>query len=470
MVEYKVSIKIMDTTFSYDSKTEQLKPSFEYDFEFSNHYKPRVSYHFNPKVSNYHYGVKHPMKPFRLMLTDHLVSSYGLHKVMDLYETRKATNEELLQFHSEDYINFLKNVSPDNLNKLPRGSLEKFNIGDDCPIFQNLFEYSTLYTGASLDASRKLINNQADIAINWSGGLHHAKKNNPSGFCYINDIVLSILNLLRYHPRVLYIDIDLHHGDGVQEAFYTTDRVFTVSFHKYNGEFFPGTGNYDERGCSNGKNFAMNVPLKDGIDDESYINLFKSIIEPLINTYNPTVIIQQCGADSLGHDRLGCFNLNIKGHGECVKFVKSFNIPMLVVGGGGYTPRNVSRVWTYETGILNGIILPEKLPEELPFLQNFNDGNDNFSLYPKIDDLYENKNDEKYLNDLKIKCLEQIRYLNGAPSVRMDADLIPNVDLSKLTEDEEAMLKELNQENDDDNKWRLQQIEKDNAKIGEIMQ
>lgn len=447
------------STFKYDQETEDNKPLYE----FGAGYAPRVSYHFNPKVSNYHYGVKHPMKPFRLMLTDHLVSSYGLHKIMDLYETRPATVEEMEEFHSEDYIQFLSKVTPDNLSKMPRGTFEKFNIGDDCPIFQNIYDYSTLYTGASLDASRKLINDQSDIAINWSGGLHHAKKNNPSGFCYINDIVLAIINLLRYHPRVLYIDIDLHHGDGVQEAFYTTDRVYTISFHKYNGEFFPGTGDLDETGCAKGKHFALNVPLDDGIDDDSYINLFKSIIDPLITSYKPTVIIQQCGADSLGHDRLGCFNLNIKAHGECVKFVRSFGIPMLVVGGGGYTPRNVSRLWTYETGILNNVLLPKDLPENIPFRDFF--GPDH-SLYPVLDDLYENKNSKKFLEDIRIRCLENIRYMQGAPSVRMDAEVIPTQDITGLTEDEEKMIQELNNETDE---IRLAQIEKENSKANELI-
>ncbi|CCK71193.1 histone deacetylase HOS2 KNAG_0G01350 [Huiozyma naganishii CBS 8797] len=447
-------------TFTYDRKTADLLPQFELGAA-----RPlRVSYHFNPKVSHYHYGVKHPMKPFRLMLTDHLVSGYGMHKVMDLYETRAATNDELTEFHTEDYVHFLQKVSPDNLGKLPRGTLEKFNIGDDCPIFQNLYDYATLYTGASLDATRKLINGQSDIAINWSGGLHHAKKNSPSGFCYVNDIVLSIVNLLRYHPRVLYIDIDLHHGDGVQEAFYTTDRVYTISFHKYNGDFFPGTGDIDETGCDAGERFALNVPLEDGIDDDSYINLFKSVIGPLITAYNPTVIIQQCGADSLGHDRLGCFNLNIKAHGECVKFVKSFGIPMLVVGGGGYTPRNVSRLWAYETGVLNDVILPKDLPEGLSFKNFF--GPD-YSLYPVLDDLYENKNSKKYLEDTRIRCLENIRYLQGAPSVRCDADVIPSQDISALTEEEEKQIQEMNEERND--LWRLEQMEKDSNKVGEFV-
>ncbi|SCV00810.1 LANO_0F08680g1_1 [Lachancea nothofagi CBS 11611] len=448
----------MSSTLQYDSKREGYSPKFEFDAP----YNPNVSYHFNGDVSQFHYGVKHPMKPFRLMLTDHLVSSYGLHKIMDLYETRPATREELAEFHSEDYIEFLARVSPDSLAKLPRGSLEKFNIGDDCPIFQGLYDYSALYAGASLDATRKLIKGQSDIAINWSGGLHHAKKSNPSGFCYVNDIVLSVLNLLRYHPRVLYIDIDLHHGDGVQEAFYTTDRVFTVSFHKYNGEFFPGTGKLDEIGCSRGKHFSLNVPLDDGIDDDSYINLFKSIIDPLITSFKPTVIIQQCGADSLGHDRLGCFNLNVQAHGECVKFVKSFGLPMLVLGGGGYTPRNVSRLWAYETSLLNGVSIPEDIPADIPFRNWF--GPD-YSLHPVLDNLYENKNSKKYLDNIRIRCLENIRFLQGAPSVRMEQEVIPNQDLSGLTQEEDDAIEELNAETD---KFRFEQMEKDSMRAGEL--
>lgn len=449
----------MSDTFSYDTKTTQERPLFEFGAAHS----PRVSYHFNHKVSQYHYGIKHPMKPFRLMLTDHLVSWYGLHKIMDLYETREASKKEMMEFHAEDYIEFLSHVTPENINKLPRGSLEKFNIGDDCPIFQGLFEYSMLYAGASLDASRKLINEQSEIAINWTGGLHHAKKSNPSGFCYVNDIVLAILNMLRYHPRVLYIDIDLHHGDGVQEAFYTTDRVFTVSFHKYNGEFFPGTGDLDEIGCSRGKHFSLNVPLQDGIDDDSYISLFESIISPLITSYKPTIIVQQCGADSLGHDRLGCFNLSIRAHGECVRFVRSFGLPMLCVGGGGYTPRNVSRLWTYETGVLNDVLLPLEIPEGVPFRNWF--GPD-YSLHPILDDLYENKNTKKSLENIRIRCLENLKYLQGAPSVRMDADLIPTQDLTGLTEEEDELIKELNE---DDSDYRREQIEKDSIKFGEFI-
>jgi histone deacetylase 1/2 len=144
------------------------------------------------------------------------------------------------------------------------------------------------------EGAARLSRDKCDIAINWAGGLHHAKKAEASGFCYINglslssfpihslwphlysDIVLGILELLRYHPRVLYVDIDVHHGDGVEEAFYTTDRVMTASFHKY-GEFFPGTGDLKDIGYNKGRNYSVNVPLRDGINDENY----KSVFEPV---------------------------------------------------------------------------------------------------------------------------------------------------------------------------------------------
>jgi len=124
--------------------------------------------------------------------------------------------------------------------------------------------------GGSIDAAHLIINNAADIAINWGGGLHHAKKGEAYGFCYLNDIVVCILELLKVFPRVLYIDIDVHHGDGVEEAFFTTNRVMTVSFHEFGEDFFPGTGGLNSLGEGLGKNYAVNVPLRPGMDDDSY--------------------------------------------------------------------------------------------------------------------------------------------------------------------------------------------------------
>lgn len=180
------------------------------------------------------------------------------------------------------------------------------------------------------------------------------------------DIVLGIIELLRFHQRVLYIDIDVHHGDGVEEAFYTTDRVMTVSFHKY-GEYFPGTGELRDIGIAQGKHHSVNFPLRDGITDETYKSIFEPVIQSIMDNYDPQAIVLQCGGDSLAGDRLGCFNLSMKGHANCVNFVKSFNRPTLVLGGGGYTMRNVARTWAYETGQL----LNHEMDTVLPYTEYY---------------------------------------------------------------------------------------------------
>ncbi|OAL29147.1 hypothetical protein AYO20_09300 [Fonsecaea nubica] len=392
-----------------------------------------VSWHHNPAVENHHFGQTHPMKPWRLTLTKSLVLSYGMHTAMDCFTSRPATEQEIRAFHREDYVDFLKVATPNNIYILypelstgPQGhSSAVFGVGDDCPIFDGVFEFCSTYAGASIDAARKLCHKQSDIAINWSGGLHHAKKAEASGFCYVNDIVLAILQLLRYHPRVLYIDIDVHHGDGVEQAFWSTDRVMCMSFHKYDKDtFFPGTGPLESTGPIHpdnpGKNYTINVPLKDGIDDDTYDYLFRSVVEPTIKTYRPSAIVLQCGADSLGHDRLGCFNLNISGHGRCVSFVKSFQIPLLVVGGGGYTPRNVARAWAHETSICIGAdhTLNPQLPEFLPYREAFR--KEGFTLFPNLagwkkENQVSRQDVEKIIRHVK----DQLTEIRGAPSVQM---------------------------------------------------
>ena len=399
-------------TFQYDTKTESTVPRVDH---VVTEYNPRVSYHFNEDATPYHFGPTHPMKPIRLMLTDHLVLSYGLQDHMDWYKPRPATEQEILDFHNDDYIEFLQRVTPTTLDKYP-SEVQRFNIGLDCPIFDGLYRYAAICAGGSLDASRKLANNQSDIAINWTGGLHHAKKFEASGFCYINDIVLGILNLLRTMPRVLYIDIDVHHGDGVQEAFYLSDRVMTLSFHKYDGYYFPGTGDIGEIGGERGKHYCLNVPLQDGIEDEQYTQLYRSVLDQVMTKFQPSAVVLQCGADSLGGDRLGGFNLNIRAHAECVRFTKSFGIPMMVVGGGGYTPRNVSRLWAYETAVCVNAEPNPDLPKDLPFYNFFAPDH---ALFPKLDGRVENKNNRDYLEKVHSSILERLRYLDSAPSVQM---------------------------------------------------
>lgn len=244
----------------------------------------------------------------------------------------------------------------------------------------------------------------------------------------------------RYHPRVLYIDIDIHHGDGVELAFYHTNRVMTVSFHKYTGEFFPGTGKLDDNGSGIGKHFCLNVPLQDGIDDEMYLTIFKTVIEDTVTAFRPTSIVLQCGADSLGCDRLGAFNLSIAAHGECVNFVRKFNVPLLVLGGGGYTIKNVSRCWTYETAVLVGATVPDELPTTV-YDSFFRDSQ--WKLHPPLTGKVENQNSPASLQRITVSIRNKLRYLQGAPSVAMQE--IPP-DLEGLLADEERTPEEKDEE------------------------
>jgi len=268
---------------------------------------------------------------------------------------------DLSLFHSDDYIDCLKHLNLTNKEQYV-DQIHRFSFGDDCPIFDNMYYFCQRYTAGTILASEHIAKGDAEIAINWSGGLHHAKKFEASGFCYVNDCVLGILELLKTYQRVLYVDIDCHHGDGVEEAFLTTNRVMTVSFHKY-GDYFPGTGSISDIGADEGKYYAVNYPLNDGVDDETFERAFKPVMKEVIDRFKPEAIQLQCGADSLCGDRLGLFNISIRGHGECVKYIKSFGIPIVMIGGGGYSLRNVARCWTYETSVALGCEIPNEIPQ-----------------------------------------------------------------------------------------------------------
>ncbi|EHL02310.1 putative Histone deacetylase RPD3 [Glarea lozoyensis 74030] len=356
--------------------------------------------------------------------------NYGVYQKMEIYRAKPATRHEMTQFHTDEYIDFLQKVTPDNMDTFAKEQ-GKYNVGDDCPVFDGLFEFCGISAGGSMEGAARLNR----------GGLHHAKKSEASGFCYVNDIVLGIIELLRFKKRVLYIDIDVHHGDGVEEAFYTTDRVMTVSFHKY-GEYFPGTGELRDIGVGSGKNYAVNFPLRDGINDETYKSIFEPVIQSVMDYYDPEAIVLQCGGDSLSGDRLGCFNLSMRGHANCVQFVKSFNKPTLVLGGGGYTMRNVARTWAFETGVLVG----QDMGPMLPFNEYYEYYGPDYELDVRSSNM-ENANSKDYLEKIKIQVIENLKKTAHAPSVQMTD--IPRTTLTGGTEDDDH---ELDDMDEDDNK------------------
>ncbi|CAM0952355.1 unnamed protein product [Alopecurus aequalis] len=345
--------------------------------------KRSVCYYYDSGIANVDYGAEHVMVPRRVAMTHALVAKYGLLPHMTRLRTRPATEDDLRAFHDNRYVRLLRDVTPDAYYRRRdediRARARACQVGvpdDDAdagahydnPVIDGLWDYCLRYAGGSLAAARALAGGRSDIAINWSGGMHHACRGKASGFCYVNDIVLAIQELLKRFRRVLYVDIDVHHGDGVEEYYKADNRVMTVSFHRYDGDgqyFFPGTGKAEDVGEGKGKYYTLNVPMKAGMDDSSYkYGLFIPIMDKVMETFDPEAIVLQCGADSLYGDKLGGFNLSVRCHAECVGHIRSFNVPLLLLGGGGYTVNHVASCWCFETAVAVG--KEDEIPDDIP--------------------------------------------------------------------------------------------------------
>jgi histone deacetylase 1/2 len=361
----------------------------------------RIAYYFNEEVGNFYYGPFHPMKPLRMKITHEMLKAYEIlpkfNRIIPEDYPEFVNKIDFTNFHSDEYISFLMTVTPENMNNMAE-QLLYYSIGDDCPVFDGLGEFCKISGTGSVLGAHFINEGWADTSINWSGGLHHAKRSEAIGFCYLNDCVLAILELLTKYQRVMYIDIDVHHGDGVEEAFFTTDRVLTCSFHKW-GDYFPGTGSINDVGHGKGKYYAVNFPCSEGMDDISFEYIFKKTVGNCVEKFKPQAIVLQGGTDSLSGDRLGCFNLSIVGHSVGVRYVKSLGIPYMLLGGGGYTLRNVPRAWTNESALALGIELEDKMPKH-DFIEYFYP---EYRLNMPVSNM-ENVNTPEYLNGI----IEQI--------------------------------------------------------------
>ena len=257
----------------------------------------------------------------------------------------------LKKFHSARYLHALKEASEGKFNTEALG----MGIGTpDCPIFEGMYEYSVLACGGTLIAANLILSGSADVAFNPSGGYHHAGPERASGFCYINDVVIACMILAEQGKRVLYLDVDVHHGDGVAYAFYDRCDVMTISFHQSGRTLFPGTGFEDEVGTGDGTGYCVNVPLPVGTYDEAYMKAFETIALPLIAAYNPDVIVFELGADGLAGDPLANLHLTNNVYANIINHLLSFNKPILATGGGGYNVDNTVRAWALAWSLLVG--------------------------------------------------------------------------------------------------------------------
>ena len=311
---------------------------------------------------DYDYGPTHPLKIIRLQLAYELIKAYGLLDLPFVQSviTRKAEEEDLALFHSREYLSILKQANDGHL----QGGAYPFGLGPgDNPIFPGLYNWSLLVTGATLQTVDFVAKGEGEIAFNIAGGLHHAMKSRASGFCYINDPVIGILRLVNQGKRVAYIDIDAHHGDGVQAAFYKTNKVLTISLHETGYTLFPGTGFEHEIGEGEGEGYAVNLPLPPNTDDEVYVWAFEEIVPPLIKAFRPDVVVSQLGVDSFYNDPLTNLQLSIHGFEKVVRRIKELATQWVALGGGGYDVSNVARAWALAWAVMNGIELSEELPK-----------------------------------------------------------------------------------------------------------
>lgn len=322
-----------------------------------------VAFIYSERFDKYSYGEAHPLKMIRLKLTYELIKSYDLLKSPNIsfIESELAKEKDILCFHTKEYIEALKGIDEGDYPTNP----SQFGLGyGDNPIVKGIYEGSLLSSGGSIQAARLIMDGKAKIAFNIAGGLHHAMPDRASGFCYINDPVLAIKELLKKYNKIAYIDIDAHHGDGVQHAFYDNDKALTISLHETGSFLFPGTGFSEEIGTGKGRGFSVNLPFYPGTDDETFVWGFNEIVPPLIDAYKPDAIVAQLGVDTMSTDPLTHLELTTNGFCEMVKKIKDFNLPLAALGGGGYNVANVARCWTLALGIFAGIELSDTIPED----------------------------------------------------------------------------------------------------------
>ncbi|KAK5643273.1 hypothetical protein RI129_007118 [Pyrocoelia pectoralis] len=281
-----------------------------------------------------------------------------------------ATYDELRLFHSTAYIDFIKKRSNCDDTFEDEEELE-FGLSYDCPLLPQLYTLVQALAGSSITAANLLAESKCDIAINWFGGWHHAQRDEAEGFCYVNDIVIAIQILTRSFAKILYIDLDVHHGNGVQNAFELSQKILTLSFHKFSPGFYPGSGNVDEVGSQRGRYFSVNVPLREGCSNRTYIRCFKEIFSRVFQSFNPSALVVQCGADCINGDPVGQINVTPKAMGECIKDILKCNVPTLFLGGGGYDAANTARYWTYLTSLIINKPIDNDIPDSSEYFMKY---------------------------------------------------------------------------------------------------
>ena len=321
-------------------------------------------------LASYDFGRGHPLRPLRLELTLALARDLGvLGRPGVTVRAPASSGEETLELvHDRDYIEAVRRAPDDLLGRL---SL-RYGLGSgDNPVFQGMHEAAALVTGASVEAARAVWEGTSQHAVNLAGGLHHAMPGRASGFCVYDDPAVAIAWLLQAGAtRIAYVDVDVHHGDGVQAAFYADPRVLTVSLHETGTYLFPGTGFPEETGEGEGAGTSVNVALPPGTDDAGWLRAFGAVVPDVLTAFAPQVLVTQLGCDTHTLDPLAHLALSVDGQRTTYRLLHELAHALcdgrwVVLGGGGYEiVQVVPRAWTHALAEVTGAPVDGAVPED----------------------------------------------------------------------------------------------------------
>jgi acetoin utilization protein AcuC len=314
----------------------------------------RAAFIHSEEIEQYSYPADCPFKTeragmvYRTLQSMGLLSGKGIRVVAPVAADRRA----LKLFHTARYLHALRQAAGGHWE--PEALY--MGIGTmDCPIFTGMYDYATLAAGATLVGAKMILADEVDVAFNPSGGYHHAGPEKAAGFCYINDNAIACAVLAKAGKKVLYLDVDVHHGDGVAYGFYHRADVMTISLHENPKTLFPGTGYEDEIGEGPGRGYCVNLPLPVGTYDRAYMHAFESVALPLAKAFNPDVIVFELGADTLAGDPLAHLHLTNNTYAEIITHLLHLGKPILVTGGGGYHAENTVRAWSLAWTVFTGM-------------------------------------------------------------------------------------------------------------------
>ena len=307
---------------------------------------------FSEELSRVEFSTDHLFKPVRARNTLDLCERYGLlgGPSTQVIPPLPASPEQLALFHEAEYVDILERIDSGEFD------MEMFGRGlgtEENPVFQHFLDWCLQTTGATLTGVEALDADEADVAFNPLGGFHHAGRGGAEGFCYVNDVGVAVETLLARGRRVAVVDLDAHHGNGVQDGFYEDDRVLTISLHESGRTLYPWAGEETLIGEGRGRGFNVNVPLEVKTDDEVYLMAFHEIVPPLLEAFSADIVISEIGADTIISDPLTHLRLTNNGYKEAVTTLGALAPKFLALGAGGYDIFRTSRCWTLAWAGLN---------------------------------------------------------------------------------------------------------------------